>query len=239
MLNVFLTVIQIIAAFTGVALIYRYFGKLGAFVAAAILTLFANIEVASLVEYFNWPWLVVSLGNVAFVGVNMCQDLLNENEGGERVARHTVWLSFTTSVLVVILSQISLHYIPTVGSVEVHDAFATVMGYFGSVTIISLCTFLISNTINVKLYAFFSKYTKKIWIRSQASTWISQLADTVILTVVCAIFGIFPWSAVLGLILTTYLIKGLCMVMEIPFLYWVKDMKTKGRVRDVLALSKQ
>lgn len=236
-MNIFLTIIQIIVAFTGVALIYRLFGKIGAFVAAAILTLFANIEVASLVEYLNLPWLVVSLGNVAFVGVNMCQDLLNENEGGEKVARHTVWMSFATSILVVLLSQISLHYIPTADSVAVHDAFATVMGYFGTVTIISLCTFLISNTLNVKLYAFFSKYTKKIWVRSQASTWISQFADTVIMTVACAVFGIFPWSDVLGLILTTYIIKGLCMVMEIPFLYWVKDMKVKGRVRDVLITS--
>lgn len=237
MLNVILTVIQIVLAFTGVTLIYRYFGRVGAFAAAAILTMFANIEVAQMVEYFNWPWLVVSLGNVAFVGANLVQDLLNENEGGEKTAKHAVWISFATSVLVVILSQVSVHYIPTPDAVGVHEAFNTVMGYFGTVTIISLCTFLISNTLNVKLYAFFSKYTKKIWIRSQASTWISQLADTVIMTTACAVFGIFPWNSVLGLILTTYIIKGLCMVMEVPFMYWIKDMKTKGRVRDVLKLA--
>ncbi len=237
MLNIILTVVQILLAFSAIALIYRFFGKLGAFAAAVVLTLFANIEVATVVQYLNLPWLVVSLGNVAFVGVNMCQDILNENEGGEKTARHTVWLGFATSIMVVLLSQVSKHFVPVADSVATHEAFCSVMGDFSIVTVVSLLTFLISNTINVKLYAFFSKITDKIWIRAQASTWISQFCDTVIMSSALAVLGIFSWSDLVGIVLTTYIIKGLCMVFEIPFVYWTKNMKQGGRVRDVLKLA--
>lgn len=227
--NELLLFVQIIISFLGVVLMYRLFGRVGMFVAAGAVTLFANLEVANQCDFFG---LAVSLGNVSFVALNLIQDTLNENEG-EKVAKHTVWFGFATCILIFIISQISILFTPNEFDV-VHGSFSQVFSQFSAVTFISLGTYLISNTINVKLYAFLSKFTERVWIRSQISTWISQFADTVIMTVALCIFGIFPWETLFELILTTYIIKGIVAVCEVPFAYWTKHLKSKGVVREVL-----
>lgn len=229
MSNEALTIIQLLLCFSGVVGVYRFFGKVGLYAAAAVVTLFANLEVANCSTIFG---LAVSLGNVSFVANNLIQDCLNENEGGEEAAKHTVWIGFATSIFIMILSQVSIRFTPNEFD-TIHSSFKAVFDQFSTVTIISLVTFLISNRLNVKLYSLFSKVTEKIWIRSQASTWISQLVDSVVMTVLCAIFGVFAWPDVIPLIVTTYIVKGMCMVFEVPFLYWTKRLKLEGKVRNI------
>lgn len=231
MSNEILTIVQIILCFMGVVLAYRFYGKIGLYMMAGVVTLFANLEVANCTTIFG---LAVSLGNVSFVANNLIQDCLNENEGGEDTAKHTVWLGFLACIFVMIISQVSIRFTPNEFD-TIHDSFEKVFNQFSIVTFISLGTFLISNRLNVKLYALFSKFTEKVWIRSQASTWISQLVDSVVMTIVCAVFGVFAWPDVIGLIITTYIVKGLCMVMEIPFLYWTKKLKEEGKVGKMIA----
>lgn len=229
MSNEVLTFIQIFLAFAITVIAYRIFGKVGLFVMAGVFTLYANLEVANMATVFG---LAVSLGNVSFVGAALCQDILNENEG-EKVAKWTVWFGFLGCLAIMLISQVSTKFTPNEFD-TIHESFKAVFGPFSAVTIISLCTYLISNTMNVKLYAFFSKFTKVVWIRSQASTWISQLADTLIMTTVCAIVGIFAWDIFWELILTTYIIKIIVAVCEIPFMYWAKSLKRKNKVHEVL-----
>ena len=135
-----------------------------------------------------------------------------------------------------LISQVSTKFTPNEFD-TIHESFKAVFGPFSLVTIVSLVTFLISNTMNVKLYAFFSKYTKMPWLRSQASTWISQLADTLIMTFVCSVLGIFAWDIFWELILTTYIIKIIVAACEIPFIYWAKNLKQRGKVREILEIA--
>lgn len=228
-MNEILTILQVILCFTGVVIAYRYFGKVGLYAMSGVVTLFANLEVANCSTIFG---LAVSLGNTAFITNNLIQDCLNENEGGEEAAKHTVWIGFLACIFVMVISQISIRFIPNEFD-TIHDSFVAVFGQFSIITIVSLVTFLISNRLNVKLYSIFSKITDKIWIRSQTSTWISQLVDSVFMTVMCAVFGVFAWPDVIPLIITTYIVKGMCMVIEIPFLYWTKRLKTSGKIVNI------
>lgn len=232
MSNEALTFVQIFLAFTITVVAYRLFGKIGLFVMAGVFTLYANLEVANMATIFG---LAVSLGNVSFVGNALVQDVLNENEG-EKTARWTVWFGFLGCLAIMLISQVSTKFTPNEFD-TIHESFKAVFGPFSLVTIVSLVTFLISNTMNVKLYAFFSKYTKMPWLRSQASTWISQLADTLIMTFVCSVLGIFAWDIFWELILTTYIIKIIVAACEIPFIYWAKNLKQRGKVREILEIA--
>lgn len=222
-MNEILILLQILLCFTGIALSYRIFGLIGLFVAGAVVTFFANLEVGCCSTMFG---MAVSLGNVAFVGGNLVQDAINENEGGEKVAGKVVWIGFFMSIFMMILSQLSIRFIPNEFD-SLHKSFSEVFGQFSIVTIVSLIVYIISNKLNVRLYSFFSKLTTKVWLRSQSSTWISQMVDSILFTGGCILLGVFNKSQFLELSITTYLIKIICAVMEIPFLYWIKDIKRR------------
>lgn len=224
-MNELLTLVQILVAFSLTVATYRIFGKTGLYVMAGVFVLYANLEVANLVDVFG---MTVSLGNIAFVGANLIQDTLNETEG-EKAAQKTVWFGFLGCISIVLISQISIHFIPNEYD-TIHDSFRAVFAPFSIVTAISLFTYLISNTVNVKLYALISKYTNKTWLRSQGSTWISQAVDTLIMTLLCAVFGVFAWETVVDLLITTYLIKIVVMVSEVPFLYINKNLFKKNKI---------
>lgn len=228
-MNEVLLFVQILISFLGVVVAYKFFGRVGLFVAAGAVTLFANLEVAGQCNMFG---LAVSLGNVAFVANSLIQDTLNENEG-EGLARWTVWFGFLTCLLIFAISQVSIRFVPNEYDI-IHDSFKLVFDQFSIVTLVSLGTYLISNLLNVKLYGLSKKFTDKVWLRSQFSTSISQFVDTVIMTVALCVLGVFPWESLIHIVITTYVIKYLVVVCEIPFLYITKTMKQKGFVREVL-----
>lgn len=226
MSNEILLFIQVLVCFTGTVLAYRLFGKIGLFVVATAAVCYANAEVACQADIFG---LAVSLGNVTFVANALCQDILTQTEG-EKISKHLVWTGFFASIFIVIVSQVSIRFNPNEFDV-IHPYFSEVFGQFSIVAIISLLVFLISNRLNVKIYSLVGKLTTKIWIRTVSSTGISQAVDTILFTSGCCMFKVFGWDTLWELILTTYTIKMVIMLFEIPFVYWASNIKKRGKVK--------
>lgn len=234
--NECLLFLQILISFGGVILSFKFWGQTGLFAWAAFITVFANLEVNSFCNMFG---LTVSLGNVAFVSLALAQDILSENYGRD-AAKKSVYIGFFSAIAVVIISWFSMHFNCLDGlDGGNHKAFCQVFGAVGAIVLASLTSYFCSNHMNVWLYAFIRKYTKRIWLRTQFSTWISQLFDSFFFTGLCMLCVMlshvtcigwfntqFPigWDIYIELSLTTYIIKIIVALFEIPFSYWAKSI---------------
>ena len=54
-----------------------------------------------------------------------------------------------------------------------------------------------------------------LWLRNNGSTLISQLLDSLIFSTI-AFYGLYPTRVFLEIVLTTYLLKAVCAVLDTP-----------------------
>ena len=74
----------------------------------AIGTIIANIQVIKTVHIFG---ISATLGNVMFASIYLATDILNDIYG-RKVAKRVVWLGFSSTLVMIIVMQMSLHFIP-------------------------------------------------------------------------------------------------------------------------------
>lgn len=225
MFNETLWVVFAVVNFILVLAIYRFFGKSGLFVWIGFSTVAANLQVVKTVELFG---LTATLGNIMYGTTFLVTDILNEKYGKDE-AKKGVWLGFFTLLAMTIIMQFVLLFKPheldiAQGSLE------TIFGLLPRIAIGSLAAFIISQYMDVLIYAklksMFSK-DSQLWIRNNGSTMISQLLDTLIFTTV-AFIGVYPFEVWIEIFLTTYFIKWLVAVMDTPFMYIAKTFHKQG-----------
>ena len=69
---------------------------------------YANIQVIKTVHIFG---ISATLGNVMFASIYLATDILNDIYG-RKVAKRAVWLGFSSTLVMIIVMQMSLHFIP-------------------------------------------------------------------------------------------------------------------------------
>lgn len=226
--NEFLFLLHAVAG--GVALLIA--ARLGrAYVIGAIVTctILMNIAVQKQMTLFG---MTVTGGNVLFGSVFLGVDILNEHYG-KRVARQAVWIGFATSILVVVMMQFVLRYTP------LHDDPAQEpMQYFFNATayprivLASMCSYLLSQLLDVQIYQALHKKTGegKLWLRTNASTWLAQAFDTMFFTF-AGLWGtvITTWPEFRDAVLFAYLIKITVALIDTPFLYLTKCGRLQPR----------
>jgi hypothetical protein len=62
-----------------------------------------------------------------------------------------------------------------------------------------------------------------LWLRTISSTLIGQLIDTAGFVIVASLFGVFPWSLFLTLIISNYLFKCGVEVLMTPVTYLIAN----------------
>ena len=87
---------------------YRCFGKHGLIAWVAMGTIIANIQVIKTIHIFG---ISATLGNVMFASIYLATDILNDIYG-RKVAKRAVWLGFSSTLVMIIVMQMSLHFIP-------------------------------------------------------------------------------------------------------------------------------
>jgi hypothetical protein len=58
-----------------------------------------------------------------------------------------------------------------------------------------------------------------LWTRTISSTLVGQMVDTLVFVLVASLFGVFPWSLFVTLVLTNYLFKCGVEIIMTPFTY--------------------
>lgn len=214
MYNEILFIIQTLIILT-ITLIAFKMGKqyLIAWVAASIVL--ANIFVTKQIKLFG---LSATGGNILYASIFLATDLLNEHFSKED-AKDAVKIGFLASLLYLMSSQFILQYIPTDYD-TVHEGMQAIFTFAPRIIGASMLAYLVSQFHDIWAYNFIWKKTgqKLLWLRNNGSTWISQLIDSVIFSLV-AFVGVFPFNEVFQIIVSTYVLKILVAFLDTPFMY--------------------
>jgi queuosine precursor transporter len=220
--NEIIWIIFLVINFSMLLLFYRLFGKTGLFVWIGFSTVVANLQVIKLVEIFG---LVATLGNIMYGTVFLATDILNEKHG-KKEARKAVWFGFCSLLATTIIMQFVLAFQPHQDDMA-HEHLSFIFELLPQVVIGSLLAYLISQLLDVQIYAFFKKVFHKpsqLWMRNSFSTAISQFVDTVIFCSI-AFYGWYEFDVWLQILMTTYVIKFIVAALDTPFIYIARMIK--------------
>lgn len=212
---------SIIMYFSLMLIAYKLFGKTGLYLWTGIGMIISNIEVLKLVDMFGFT---VTLGNVVYGSTFLATDILSEKYGKED-AKKTVYIGFFTMLTLVLATTLMINFTPSKDDF-VQSSFVTIFSLIPRLTIAGLGTYCISQMFDIWAYHKIKAKTgdKKLWLRNNGSTLISQFVDTVVFTLI-AFTGIYPIDQVIELIFTSYIIKLAVSLLDTPFIYIAKNMK--------------
>ncbi|MEB6259058.1 queuosine precursor transporter [Mammaliicoccus sciuri] len=209
--------------------LYRFFGKTGLFVWVAIGTIIANIQVIKTVELFS---VSATLGNVMFASIYLATDILNDIYGRKQ-ARKAVWLGFSSVIVMVILLQCSLAFIPAQEDIS-QEALETIFNIVPRIALGSIIAYIIGQHLDVLLFTLIKKKfssDRTFYIRAYGSTVVSSIVDTAIFVLI-AFYGNLPNNVVFEIFFTTYFLKLLTTLSNVPFGYIAKSMYSNGKIRE-------
>lgn len=150
----------------------------------AICTVLMNIVVSKQIDLFGWH---VTGGNVLYGLVFLANDVLNEHFG-KAEARRAVLIGFCGGIAVIAMTQFSLWYAPNdFDTAQPHLGYLFDITAYPRIVIASMTTYLLAQMIDIRIYQWIRARTgvqKMLWLRSNASTWVSQAFDTVFFTTV-------------------------------------------------------
>ncbi len=185
-----------------------------------VCTVLMNIAVAKQMTLFG---LQVTGGNVLFATVFLANDVLNEHFGLQ-AARRAVLTGFAAGLVTVVMMQFVLAYKPDANDTsQPHLLYFFNVRAFPRIVIVSMISYLLAQLLDTQLYRMIRRATGRdrlLWLRSNASTWISQAFDTVFFTT-AALVGTFihTWQHWLGAVVFAYIIKITVAAVDTSFLY--------------------
>ncbi|UJF25612.1 queuosine precursor transporter [Planococcus sp. 107-1] len=219
MFNEFLGLGFAVVNFVLLLIMYKFFGKTGLFAWVAISTVLANIQVTKTIEIIG---LTATLGNSLYASTFLATDILNEKYG-KKEAKKAVWLGFSSLLIMVIVMQLGIKFIPDESDIA-NEALQTIFGLVPQIAIASMIAYLTSQHLDVLIFTALRKVFPKdsqFWIRNNGSTLISQLLDTLIFTSI-AFYGVFPFDVWIQIFISTYILKFIVSVLDTPFGYIAK-----------------
>ncbi|MEP9818664.1 queuosine precursor transporter [Staphylococcus xylosus] len=227
MFNEIFGVVTFLVTFFLLVAMYRLFGKHGLIAWIAIGTIIANIQVIKTVDIFT---ISATLGNVMFASIYLATDILNDIYG-RKVAKRAVWIGFSSTLVMIIVMQMSLHFTPSpIDSSQ--QALESIFNLVPRIALGSVIAYIIGQHLDVLLFSLIKKLfssDKTFIIRAYGSTIISNIIDTA-LFVSIAFIGSMPNAAVFEIFITTYLLKVISTIFNVPFGYWAKSMYRKGKI---------
>lgn len=222
MSNEIIFVASVLIYLGSVLLLYKLFGKNGLFAFAIFGTLLGNIAVCKTIDLFG---VSTTAGNVLYASTFLVTDILSEKYG-KKEATKAVKYSFAIMLLWLLGTQLNLMYTPNAND-YISPSLQVVFGLVPRITIASLIGFVCSQNIDVFLYHFIwsktGENTKKLWLRNNGSTLISQAIDTVVFTTL-AFWGVYPIEVFISILITTYVFKAIVALLDTPFIYLARKI---------------
>lgn len=224
-MNELLFFVSIIAAFTGVILVNRLFGRAGLFAWVSFAPVMANILTAKQVTIFG---LDVTMGTIMFASIFLATDILNELYG-RREATKAAWIAFASVCGYIIVSNIALLYAPNYLDYS-HESMASLFGTSMRISIVSALMFLAANLLDVIIYNQIRKKNgKALWLRNNVSTITSNCIEN-FLFITLAFYGQMPFADLMMIALGTTILEVIASICDTPFLYIATRRKRESIV---------
>lgn len=220
-MNELLFFITLLICFSMTLLFYKLFKKEGLLVWIAIATVIANIQTVKLVDLFG---IEAALGTILYGSTFLATDILNEKYGKESAFK-ALKIGFISMVAMTILMTLSLTYIPSESDIA-HESLKLIFTLNIRITIASLVGFACSQLVDTNLYNFLKNKTRKLWIRNNLSTIVSQIIDTC-LFVTISYLGIVAFPTLFNIAISMYIFKFIIAILDTPFMYLSKMINNK------------
>ena len=201
MYNEIFGVATFLVTFILMVIMFRCFGKQGLIAWVAIGTIIANIQVIKTVHIFG---ISATLGNVMFASIYLATDILNDIYG-RKVAKRAVWLGFSSTLVMIIVMQMSLHFIPAPEDMA-QKSLSTIFDLVPRIAVGSIIAYIIGQHVDVFIFSTIKKVfssDKTFIIRAYGSTMLSSIIDTA-LFVTIAFAGTLPNMVVFEIFIKTY-----------------------------------
>ncbi|PNH22864.1 hypothetical protein CVS44_10230 [Staphylococcus haemolyticus] len=227
MYNEIFGVTTFLVTFILMVIMFRCFGKQGLIAWVAIGTIIANIQVIKTVHIFG---ISATLGNVMFASIYLATDILNDIYG-RKVAKRAVWLGFSSALVMIIVMQMSLHFIPAPEDMA-QKSLSTIFDLVPRIALGSIIAYIIGQHVDVFIFSAIKKVfssDKTFIIRAYGSTMLSSIIDTA-LFVTIAFAGTLSNMIVFEIFITTYLLKLISTIFNVPFGYIAKSMYRKDQI---------
>jgi len=222
--------VTLVVDLSAAILLYRLFGRIGLYAVVVFSLLLANIQGPKLTIIFG---LQTSMGVILYSSIYFATDLLSEKYG-KAEAQRAVLLGFAISVLLVVMTQIGLQFVPSSNpktaefAASVHGAMITLFDYTPRFVAGSLLAYLISQSLDVWVFHRIKNATggRHLWLRNTGSTLISQALDTLIYGLVVW-WGLVDFVTALQLAAAKYVFKFFIAVIDTPFIYIARRWPAK------------
>ncbi|HSW98524.1 MAG TPA: queuosine precursor transporter [Candidatus Saccharimonadales bacterium] len=160
---------------------------------------------------------------------------------GRRRARSVVYSGIAMVFLLALFELLAVHIAPSARFAPSEKAYDAIFGASLRLAGASLVAFAASELLDVVVFARLRKvlHGKALWLRNNASNFVSQLADsTVFLTLAFYAFGhSFGANAsfLLGIIIPYWLVRCALSLVETPLVYlgvwWLKGKPAAGKLK--------
>ena len=173
----------------------------------------------------------VSVGIFAYPLTFLVTDVIEEVHGKAK-AQNLIKAGVICLLILLGLTALS-RALPPASRYEHNQAYLTVFGSSLRMIIASLIAFALSQTHDIWAFDFWKQKTggKFLWLRNNASTWVSQFIDTALFMFI-AFYQITPkfdTVFIFSLIIPYWLFKIIFAALDTPFVYlgvkWLKDKK--------------
>jgi len=233
MSNEIIFFIQTVVSLALVLIAFRL-GKTWLYALIAVNYVLANIFVTKTITLFG---LEATGGNVLYGAIFLSTDLLSEYYGKE-AAKRGVFIGLGATIFYLVMSQFILIYKASPNDWGAAQGMEAIFSFAPGIVLASLTAYLISQLHDVWAFHFWKErfQGRLLWARNNFSTIVSQLIDSVVFaTLAFSVFprlfmepeGVLPMDVVWQIVLTTYVLKLLVAVIDTPFIYFSKFVKSE------------
>ncbi|MCM3768722.1 queuosine precursor transporter [Neobacillus niacini] len=143
---------------------------------------------------------------------------------GKKEGQRTVKAGLATQILALIFIAITVH-LPAAPVFKDQASFETIFNGSFRVILASLISYTVSQNLDVFVFNKLKNRhgDKKLWLRNNASTMLSQLIDTTIFITI-AFYGTMPIAILGTLIMTQYMFKFFAAIMTTPIVYLLVNL---------------
>jgi queuosine precursor transporter len=208
--------------------------------AQKIYLILAGLFIASLVtcnlifqKFFSWsPFNLytfeISAGIIPYPITFLITDIISEIYGRKK-ANQVVLAGLFSSVFVLSIVLIADMAPATDWSPVGNDTFSTVFGLTGVAVGASMLAYLVAQFIDIRIFHFWKKLTKgkHLWLRNNASTFVSQLTDTATVLLLLCTANAIAWEKFWILLINGFLFKILMAMLDTPLLYLATSILRK------------
>jgi uncharacterized integral membrane protein (TIGR00697 family) len=211
--------------------------RLYLYLAALFIT---SLVVSNLIfqKFFYWyplDWEIMgnslfelSVGILPYPITFLVTDLISEIYGkkaANRVVVSGIFASFFSMGILLIAGLV-----PALPNSPIDDqTFNQVFALSPIAVLASMMAYLLAQFIDIRIYHFWKNLTKgrHLWLRNNFSTFASQFVDTFTVVGLLCAFGVLPWDAFVGLVISGVVFKILVALIDTPLLYlsvgWIRS----------------